>query len=53
MKRYSIRRPGNTSWADTDTIRAARKLCAEANRICQPGHVIVDNRSGELVPPDC
>lgn len=43
MKKYSIRRPGCTSYADTNSLRKARKLLDEANRVIGPGHVIVEN----------
>lgn len=49
MKHYSIRRMGMTSWADTNSLRRAKKLQEQADRVCQPGHEIVDNQTGQIV----
>lgn len=49
MKKYSVRRPGCTSWVDTDSMRIAEHELMLANKICCPGHVIIDNSINEVV----
>jgi hypothetical protein len=49
LKKYSVRVPGCTCWTSSNSLRVARKEQAIANRVCQPGHVVVDNETGEVV----
>lgn len=42
QKRYTIRRPGCTSWAETNSWNRAQLKLLQANQVC-PGHIIVDN----------
>lgn len=48
-KRYSIRRPGMTAWASTDSVVKARTLQRQADDCAGRGHEIVDNRTLEEV----
>jgi hypothetical protein len=48
MKKYSVRREGNTSWTDTNSLKVARKERKLADRICK-GHIIVNNQTNEQV----
>lgn len=48
-KKYSVRVSGCTSWMDTDSLDRARKQAKIADRVCRPGHVVVDNETGEIV----
>ena len=47
MKKYSVRRPGFASWIDTDSQQVAQLENELANRICCPGHVVVNNHGNE------
>lgn len=38
--RWVVRRPGCVAWSEHRTERAAHGECANANRICAPGHVV-------------
>ena len=38
---YTVRRPGNTAWAERLSLKEALRECEIANRICAPGHEIV------------
>lgn len=44
--RYRIARPGCTAWAEADSVDTARARRDEANRVCQPGHIIYDRVTG-------
>ena len=46
--RYSVRRPGNTSWCEASTLGAARRERQRADDTIG-GHVIVDNASNQIV----
>ena len=48
MKKYSVRREGNTSWTDPNSLKVARKERKLADRICK-GHIIVNNQTNEQV----
>lgn len=39
--RYTIRKPGYSKWATVETYPEAVRERANANRVCQPGHIIV------------
>ena len=38
---YTVRRPGNTAWAERLSLKEALRECEIANRICAPGHEII------------
>jgi len=47
MKKYSIRRPGCVGWTDTDDLDDAKEEKIYANANIAPGHIIVNNETGE------
>ena len=44
-KRYSVRRPGHTSYADTDSPSRAETLRRRADFFYGPGHEVFDSRT--------
>lgn len=50
--KFVVRVPGNTSWSEHRTEKAARREAAKANRICQHGHkVFAEHRDGSVTGP--
>jgi hypothetical protein len=50
--RYVVRVPGNTSWSQHRSERAAHREAEKANRTCRPGHkVYAEHRSGKTTGP--
>lgn len=50
--RYVVRVPGEASWSEHRTLRAALKEAAVANRISRPGHkVYAKHANGDATGP--
>ena len=49
LPRYAVRVLGQSSYTRCDTLADARRERDNADRVCQPGHVIVDTETGHIV----
>ena len=50
--KYVVRIPGNTSWSEHKSEKAAQKEREKANRICKPGHqVFAEHKDGTVTGP--
>ena len=50
--KYVVRVPGETSWSEHRTEKAAKRGAEKANRICRPGHkVYAEHQNGDVTGP--
>ncbi len=50
--KYVVRVPGNTSWSEHRSEKAAHRECAIANRTSRPGHkVYAEHKNGDVTGP--
>lgn len=52
IKKYVVRVPGQTSWSEHRSEKAAIRECDKANRVSQPGHkVYAEHANGDVTGP--
>ena len=50
--KYVVRVPGETSWSEHKTEKAAIRECRKANRQIRPGHkVYAEHKNGDMTGP--
>lgn len=49
--KYVVRRPGNTSWSEHRSERAAHRERAKADRVVQGHRVYAEHRDGSVTGP--